>query len=78
MAKTKTDLDAASEAWLDAQAGYKKFLEATETLFAVFAEGWCGPRRAMAEAFDSYRAALLRNAGYSLAEVTKVHTPPAS
>jgi hypothetical protein len=73
MATTKADLDAAAETWLDAQAGYKKFLEATENLFTVFAEGWCGPRRALAEAFESYRSALLRGAGYSLKEVSEFY-----
>jgi hypothetical protein len=73
MATTKADLDAAVKAWLDAHAGYQKFLEATENLFAVFGEGWCGPRRGIAEAFDSYRAALLRDSGRSLSEVNEVY-----
>ena len=37
MAVTKAELDAASEAWLDAQAGFKQYLEAAEALFCVFA-----------------------------------------
>ncbi len=73
MAVTKGDLDAASEAWLDAQAGFKNYLETTEALFHVFSEGWCGPRRGLTEAFDSYREALLRESGYSLLEVSEVY-----
>lgn len=76
MATTKADLDAAVEAWLDAYAGYQKFLNATENLFAVFADGWCGPRRGLVEAFDSFRAALLRDSGRSLSEVNEVYPQP--
>ena len=50
MAVTKTDLDAVVEEWLVAQAGFKRYVNATESLYAAFAEGWCGPRRGLAEA----------------------------
>lgn len=75
MAMTKVDLDAAAEAWLDAHAGYKKYLEATGELFRIFSVGWRGPHRALTEAFDSYRTALLRDSGYSLLEVNEVYPP---
>ena len=75
MAATKSDLDVATKAWLDAQAGYTNFLQVTETLFAVFAEGWRGPRRALSEAFSEFREALLRDSGYSPMEVSKVYPP---
>lgn len=73
MATTKAEHDAAVKEWLDAHSGYQKFLEATQNLFAVFAEGWCGPRRGLVEAFDSYRSALLRHAGYSPTEVNELN-----
>ena len=72
IAVTKADLDAAVEAWLNAQAGFKQYLEATKALFHVFSEGWCGPRRGLTEAFDSYREALLRESGDSHLEVSVV------
>jgi hypothetical protein len=75
MPVTKVRLDAAAEAWLDAQTGFKQYLEATETLFHAFSEGWCGPCRGLREAFDSYREALLRESGYSLLEVREVYPP---
>jgi len=73
MSATKADLDAAEEAWLDSQAGFKNYLAATEALFRVFSEGWCGPRRALKDAFDDYREALLKNSEYSLLEVSEVY-----
>jgi len=76
MATTKAEHDAAVQAWLDAHAGYKQYVQATENLFTVFADGWCGPRRALTEAFDSYRSALLRHAGYSPTEVNEAYPKP--
>ena len=73
MAVTRAELEAAAEVWLDAQAGFKNYLEATEALFRVFAESWCGPRRALKEAFDDYREALLRESEFSLLEVREVY-----
>lgn len=70
---TKADLDAAVEAWLNAQAGFQQYVEATEELFRIYSEGWCGPRRALAGSFDNFRAALLRDAGYSLKEVNEAY-----
>jgi len=73
MAVTRAELDAATETWLEAQAGFKNYLEATEALFIVFSEGWCGPRRALKEAFDDYREALLRDSGFNALEVREVY-----
>ena len=73
MATTKADLDAAAEVWLDAQAGFKNYLDATEALFRVFAEGWCDLRRALKEAFDDYCEALLLDSGYKHLEVAEVY-----
>jgi len=75
MAVTRAELDAATETWLEAQAGFKNYLEATEALFIVFSESWCEPRRALKEAFDDYRAALLRNSGVNALEVREVYPP---
>ncbi len=75
MVVTRAELDAAAEAWVDAQAGFKQYLESTEALFRVFAEGWCGPRRALKEAFDDYREALLHDSGFNLLEVREVDPP---
>jgi hypothetical protein len=72
MAMTKAEFDAAADAWLKAQVGYRQHLKATENLFAAFAEGWRGPRRAIDEAFDSFRAGLLRDSGCTLLEVREV------
>jgi hypothetical protein len=40
MATTKAEHDAAVQAWLDAHAGYKQYVQATENLFTVVADGW--------------------------------------
>lgn len=59
MEKNRADFDRAVEVSLEAHAGHKRYLEATESLYAVFVEGWGGSRRGLPEAFDSFRQALL-------------------
>jgi hypothetical protein len=66
------DLDAVVEEWLAAQAGFKRYVNATENLYAVFAEGWCDPRRGLPEAFADFRAALLSDCDYKHLEVVTV------
>jgi hypothetical protein len=72
MAVTKADLDAAAEAWLDAQAGFREYMQATDELFRVFSEGWSGQRRGLTEAFDSFRQALVRESRFEHLEVAEV------
>ena len=61
MGKSKVDLDAVVGEWLAAQAGFKRYVNATENLYAVFAEGWCDPRRGLPEAFADFRADAAKN-----------------
>ncbi len=63
MEKTKADLDRAVEIWLETHAAHKAYVETTESLYALFAEGWGGSRRALPEAFDSFCQALLAERG---------------
>ncbi|HUV69690.1 MAG TPA: hypothetical protein VMW15_08515, partial [Terracidiphilus sp.] len=72
MAVTKTDLDAVVEEWLAAQDGFKRYVNATEKLYAAFTEGWCGPRRGLPDAFADFRAALLSECDHRNIEVSEV------
>lgn len=58
------NLDKTVEEWLEAREGYQRYLEATEKLFNLFVEGWCGPRGGIIEAFNTYSEALLSECGY--------------
>jgi hypothetical protein len=73
MEKASVDLKRAVETWQESRVAYKKYLDATEVLFQVFAATWCGPRgRGLSEAFDAFRAALVREDEHRHREVIDV------
>lgn len=73
MKTVNANLDKTVEEWLDAREGYQRYLEATERLFNLFAEAWCGPRRGIVEAFNTYCEALLSECGYKHLLVRQVY-----
>jgi hypothetical protein len=73
MENPKTVLDEAVAQWLSARSGYERYLEATTNLYAVFTEGWPGPRRALTEAFTTFCEALTQDSEYSLLHVVEVY-----
>jgi len=64
MVKPNVDFDAVVEEWLGSQAGFKRYVNATENLYSAFTEGWCGPRRGLPDAFADFRTALLSESAY--------------
>lgn len=73
MKPSQTNLDEAVKDWLQARQGYQAYLVATEKLFNIFAEGWCGPRNGLMEAFNTYRQALLSECGFKHLVATEVY-----
>lgn len=79
MERCKADLDAAIEVWIEAYGGHKRFLEATEALYLIFAGHWQGPRRSQLEAFDAFRESLINECAPRTSktlEPTRVATDP--
>lgn len=69
MREAQAEMDKAVAAWLESHRAYTRYLADTEALFEIFASAWQGSPRALAEAFTSYREALLTENGYSRSEV---------
>jgi len=78
MEQTRAELDKAVAVWLEAHAAHRKYLEATESLYVVFAEGWGGTRRGLPEAFDSFRQALLADGVKTCAGLVAGKSKPAA
>ncbi len=68
MVKPNVDFDAVVEEWLGSQAGFKRYVNATENLYSAFTEGWCGPR--------SGPARCIRRLPYSFALRIRLQASP--
>jgi hypothetical protein len=69
MRQAQAEMDKAVASWLESHRAYTKYLADTEVLFELFASAWRGSPRGLAEAFASYREALLAVNGYSHSEI---------
>ena len=68
MGKNQENLNSAAVAWLESHRAYQRYLADTAALFDVFASAWHGSPRALTEAFNGYREALLVQNGFSQSE----------
>lgn len=67
------DLDTAINDYLEAYREYQKFLNASETLYLVFASSWRGSPGQCAEAFATFNESLRKQWTYDHLEVSEVY-----
>ena len=74
----QAEMDKAIEAWLKSHAAYRQYLSDTTALYEAFAATFYGSQKALTEAFENYREALLAANGYSHSEIRELYPRRAS